>query len=203
MTPYHRIKGIKRDRVWFVVAGVAAVALMAIAAFSYYFYSRGALPESKAQSLSSSMPRDEKISAALFFSSVNEDFLVSENRLIPKKEALGPQVKEVLKELIAGSSAGHLPVLSAKTRVREVFVDSNGTAYIDFSRDLSADFPGGSWNELAAVYSVVNTLASNFPEIKRVQFMVEGARISTLAGHIDTAAPVTPRMGLARADGAK
>ncbi len=66
----------------------------------------------------------------------------------------------------------------------------DGTAYVDFGSSITKNFVGGSTGEELLVNSVVDTL-TEFPEVKRVQFLVEGEEIETLAGHMDLSAPLT------------
>ncbi len=49
-----------------------------------------------------------------------------------------------------------------------------GIAYVDFSGELSADHPSGSEAELATVFAVVNTLAYNYKDVKRVFILIDG-----------------------------
>ena len=58
-----------------------------------------------------------------------------------------------------------------------------GMAYVDFSSTISANHPGGMVNEQATVYSIVNSLTYNLPEIRQVKILVGGAEKETLAGH--------------------
>ncbi|MBQ5389910.1 MAG: GerMN domain-containing protein, partial [Anaerovibrio sp.] len=50
-------------------------------------------------------------------------------------------------------------------------------------------FVGGSTGEEMLVGSLVNTL-TEFPEIKKVQILVEGKEIDSLSGHLDLSRPV-------------
>ncbi len=43
--------------------------------------------------------------------------------------------------------------------------------------------PGGVLNELATIYSIVDSVAYNLPEIKQVKILVGGVEKETLAGH--------------------
>lgn len=62
-------------------------------------------------------------------------------------------------------------------------------ATVDFDGSITKNFVGGSTGEEFLVGSVVNTL-TNFPEIKRVQFLVDGKEIETLSGHMDLSTPL-------------
>jgi len=66
---------------------------------------------------------------------------------------------------------------------------SDGIAYIDLSSELRDDHPGGSTGELLTVYSLVLTLTS-FPEINKVQILIDGDSSETLVGHIDISTPL-------------
>lgn len=78
------------------------------------------------------------------------------------------------------------------TEVREVWISTAGIAYIDFGADLPATMPKGSLAEIHAVYGVVGTLTTSFPQIRAVQFLVNGSGVDTLTGHFDLAGPVSP-----------
>ena len=56
---------------------------------------------------------------------------------------------------------------------------------------------------MMTVYSVVNSLALNFPEAKRVQFLVEGEEIETIAGHLSLRHPISPKPDLIKKRGEK
>jgi len=46
------------------------------------------------------------------------------------------------------------------------------------------------------VYAVVNSVAGNFPAVRRVQILLDGLPADTLAGHIDLSRPLTPDLTL-------
>ena len=45
-----------------------------------------------------------------------------------------------------------------------------------------------------SVYSVVNSLSTSFPAVKRVQILIEDKPAQTLAGHVDLTRPLVPDM---------
>ena len=65
----------------------------------------------------------------------------------------------------------------------DLFLSEQGTAFIDFSNTISINHPGGLLNELTTIYSVVDSLTYNLPEIKQVKIMIGGVEKETLAGH--------------------
>lgn len=80
-------------------------------------------------------------------------------------------------------------VVPIGTKVRSLKIDKDGTAYADFSKEL-AKKGQGSYGELMLCYAITNTL-TEFPEIKRVQILIEGKKVITLSGHMDIEDPLT------------
>ena len=114
-------------------------------------------------------------------------------------EALGGleeagQLRGVVEELVHGSKIGLGPTLAPDTKVLDVFVTARGIAYVDLSQEVVAGHSGGSEAERMTIYSVVNTLSTSFPAVKRVQILVEDKPAQTLAGHIDLTRPLPPDM---------
>lgn len=134
----------------------------------------------------------------LYFSSNNEEYLVPEFRQISLKGSIEGQILEVIKELIKGSTVqqtnngkGLINVIPDGVRVNGARLEEDGTLFVDFSKELKERHPGGSWAEMLTIYSIVDTIIKNFPDIKRVKILIEGEEIETLAGHIDTRLPLT------------
>jgi spore germination protein GerM len=136
---------------------------------------------------------DRKISVKLFFPAADRPGLVIEDRTVTFSDDLSQQLRVVVEELARGSQIGLLPSLPAGTRVLEVFVTARGVAYVDLSKEAATPAGRGSADELIAVYSVVNSLSSNFPSaVKRVQIVIEDRQVATLAGHVDLTRPLAP-----------
>lgn len=80
-------------------------------------------------------------------------------------------------------------VVPIGTKVRSLKIEQDGTAYADFTREL-AKKGQGSYGEMMLCYAITNTL-TEFPEIKRVQILIEGKKVITLSGHMDIEDPLT------------
>ena len=132
----------------------------------------------------------QKISVKLFFVAPDQPALLIEDREVPYSADLARQARTVVEELVKGSRKGLGATLPAETRVIDTFVTTEGVAYVDLSGEASAKHAGGSRNELLSVYSVVNSLTSNFPAVKRVQILVDDRQAATLAGHVDLTRPL-------------
>ena len=183
--------------VWAVVLAVVAAAL---AAGGYMFFketsSKPALQAQPAFQQATGFA-GPKVTMRFYFPVKDGGALGMETRDIREHKDKAEQVRELAAELLRGpTSEGLAPSFPAGARIKGVFIDADGTAYINFSRELQSDFPGGAWTETLTIYSLTNTLTQNFPEVKQVQILVEGAMAETLAGHIDISRPFTPREAL-------
>jgi spore germination protein GerM len=131
----------------------------------------------------------------LFFASHDGDGLVREGREIDASADLAESVEAVLEELISGPVGDYAPVLPYNTQIRKVQVQGD-LALVDFGKELVAAMPAGSSAEMAAVYAVVDSIAANFPQIKKVQLTIEGEHVPTLKGHLDLRGPLAPDFSL-------
>lgn len=136
------------------------------------------------------------ISVKLFFESADPPGLSSEDRTIPFSSDLAGQIRTVVEELVKGPKTELAPTLPPDTKVLEVFVTGRGIAYVDLSKQGFAALGGGSDGELRTVYSVVNSITTNFPSITRVQILLDDHPAETLAGHVDLSRPLPPDMTL-------
>lgn len=134
----------------------------------------------------------------LFFAVPDADKLQEEERTIPRAASFVAEAKRTVTELIKGPEGDLNPTIPSDVKLRQLYIDSQGTAYVDFSRDLQTKHPGGSGGELLTIYSIVDTLTANFDQIHQVKILVEGSEVLTLAGHIDTRHPFRPRYSLER-----
>ena len=131
-----------------------------------------------------------RINVKLYFASNNSTLLQAEDRFVPYHDNLHDQAFEVLKELVKGPSGELIPTIPEGTLARDLFITKDGVAYADFSAALSANHTGGSLSEMNTVFSIVDTLTLNFPEIKRVQILIEDQAVDTLNGHLDLSRPL-------------
>jgi spore germination protein GerM len=154
----------------------------------------GAVAEGADASKAAEREGERRISVRLYFESPEEGALVPEERSVPLAGDLARQLQAVLKELVRGSTTGLRPTLPPATKVLEVFVSARGVAYLDFSPEARQAAAGGSKSELLVVYSIVNSVTSNFPAVKKVQILVEDKPLRTLAGHVDLSRPLGPDM---------
>lgn len=130
-------------------------------------------------------PTDPPMGVKIFFPTTSQDLLMSaENTTIFKSAEVGNRAKQIVQKILEGPvSPSLLPSVPKDTKVQELFVSEEGIAFIDFSNSISTNHPGGILNEQATIYSVVNSLTYNLPEIRQVKILIGGIEKETLAGH--------------------
>lgn len=131
----------------------------------------------------------------LFFADADEPKIRGETRELAVGRRLDEQVRQVVDALITGpSSPSGVSAIPAGTEVLAVMVDADsGTVFLDFSSDLVTAHPGGSAAEYCTIASIVRTVGENFPELQRVQLLVDGAQIESIAGHVRADQPFVVR----------
>lgn len=103
----------------------------------------------------------------------------------------------VVRELVKTSG-----VFPRDAVVRATFLLPDGTAFVDLGGPtLTQGWGTGSHEELMAVYSIVSTVMTNFPEVKRVRILVNGEPAETLAGHVSLRGALVPAPALLRPAG--
>jgi hypothetical protein len=134
--------------------------------------------------------------AVFYFPSLAERKLVPEGRSVKWAQSEENRVRQVLLALAEGSHEGLSHALPASTVVRAVFLASDGTAYVDFSKDILDGLSPGIESECLAVYSIVDSITANIPSIKRVKILVQGQEVDSLEGHADLTEPIVPDRSL-------
>jgi len=140
----------------------------------------------------------EKKGILLYFSDGESEYLIGEKREILKRDEIEEEAKDAINELIKGPKGKLIPTLPTQTKLLSLELGEDGVAKVNFNKALSKDHPGGSSAEMMTLYSVVNSLTLNFPQIKRVQILIEGKGVETIAGHLSLKKPIPPKPDLIR-----
>jgi spore germination protein GerM len=130
-----------------------------------------------------------KITATLFYVSDDGMQLTPMQREVPFAAATADQARAIVEAQLALAP----PLVSAippDTKLRDVFITERGDAFVDLSGEVSSRHSGGSLDEIFTVYTIVDALTVNLPAIKRVQILVDGKEVDTLAGHVDLRHPL-------------
>lgn len=144
---------------------------------------------SSSSSSSQSGSKAQLVNIKVYYPDENATGLVAVEKSIKDTDN---KYQAAVEALMAGTEKkGLANVFPKKAKLLQVTV-SGKVAKVDFSRELQKNFVGGSTGEEMLVGSVVNTL-TEFPEIQKVQILVDGQEVETLSGHMDLSQPL-PRM---------
>jgi hypothetical protein len=103
-------------------------------------------------------------------------------------------LKAILDELLNGPVGEYETTIPEGTAVEAVRLEGS-LAVVDFNSSFSEQLLSGSSAEMLAVYSVVNTVTSNFPYIQKVKINI-GGNTAVRLPHLDLSEPLTPEYSL-------
>jgi hypothetical protein len=164
------------------------LAILAVIAVAAYFVPR----------LSMKGPAEvEKVSeemraVTIFFANESADGFVSETREVPAAGSFEEQVKLVIGELVKGSrDSKKISAMPPGAELIQVFwIEDTQTLVLDFNGAFTANHPGGSAGEYCTITNIVKTVSTNFPQTARIQFLVEGSAVESIAGHYAVDKPI-------------
>jgi spore germination protein GerM len=115
-------------------------------------------------------------------------------REVPFGESAVEQARRLIDAQLLDAPPPLAAAVPAGTTVRALFLSERGDAFVDLSADISTKHIGGALDELFTVYAIVNALTVNLPAVNRVQILVDGKEVDTLAGHVDLRHPLQKSM---------
>ena len=139
-------------------------------------------------------------SVTLFFAAEGTR-LAREARAIEPCDDNNSCLKSILDELLSGPVGGFEHTVPEGTVVEAALIEGD-QATIDFNRTFSDAMLSGSSAEMLAVYSIVNTITINFPQIQSVKLNVDGNKVATLR-HLDLSDPLEPDYSLEQSPSAE
>jgi spore germination protein GerM len=185
-------------------AVVGAIALLAIASGAWLAVKRPwrqAGPTATAATTNPTTAADtRKITGTLYFVSEDGMSLVGTQREVPFGESVVEQARQIVVAQLGDAPAPLASAIPPGTALRAVYLTERGDAFVDLSVEARTRHTGGALDELFTVYAVVNALTTNLPAVKRVQILVEGKEVDTLAGHVDLRHPLQKNLKWVRTD---
>jgi hypothetical protein len=131
-------------------------------------------------------PSDPKVRAKLFWASGADDGTLSAVTIdLPLSSEPVLRAKQVLNTLLAGPVDTELRTLPPDAALLAFYLLPDGTAIADFSEALATSIPSGIESEQMAVDSITKTLEANVPQVRRLEMLIHGQEMETLAGHLD------------------
>lgn len=147
----------------------------------------GSSADSSSSGISRAGEKLENLTIKVYYPDENATGLVAVEKSI--KAAGQEKYKAAVEALMAGTDKkGLVNVFPKKSQLLQISLNGT-TAQVDFNKSLAKDFVGGSTGEEMLVGSVVNTL-TEFPEIKKVQILIDGKEVETISGHMDLSQPL-------------
>lgn len=186
-----------------VIAGVAiAVGWAFITALSRFLRSTEALPPANPQ-VQQTKPADApavpRIKAIFFFGSEDGGHLVPVEQESPLAEGRVAQARALVEAQLAAAPPDPLALtIPPGTQLRGLYISDKNEAFVDLDETVRAKHPGGSMNELLTVYTIVNVITTNLPDVQSVQLLIDGREVDTLAGHVDLRRPLRKNESLIR-----
>ncbi len=189
----------RKGRFWLLL--VVAILLGFGASF---FLGKLFLPRSESVSPSSRVSDSISVQEAitrkvhLYFADRKGNYLQAEERKILAEDTISA-IEAIIAALLEGPDDPKLvSTIPAGSHLLHIFVTDDGTAYLDFSSELSRLHPGGITAERLTLYTIVNSLVLNLEQVERVQLLFEGKPASTLSGHLDIRQAKTANLLLVR-----
>jgi len=134
------------------------------------------------------LPTDPPMAVKIFYPTLDgTPLLGAEDHTIFKSAELVNRAKQILQRLQEGPASktgSFIPAFPKDAKVEELFISGKGIAFIDFTNTISTNHTGGILNEQATIYSVVNSLTYNLPEIQEIKILIGGTEKEPLAGHV-------------------
>jgi hypothetical protein len=144
----------------------------------------------------------EVVNARLFFP--KGDALAAEERRITLRGASANSANladtaalaragAVMDELLRGPillSGLAEPLVPSGTTLKGLFIDADGTVYIDLDRSALSGAPKDATGEYLSVQGFYESLKQNVGGVRAVKFLIDGKELDTLWGHLDAGRPV-------------
>ena len=111
-------------------------------------------------------------------------------REVPFGDPIVEQARRIVEAQLAAPPPPYASPIPPGTKLRALYVGDRGDAFVDLSGEVRTAHTGGALDELFTTYAIVNALTVNLPAITRVQILVDGKEVDTLAGHVDLRRPL-------------
>jgi len=143
---------------------------------------------------------ERKITATLYFIAEDGMSLVGVQREVPFGDPVAEQARRIVESQLGPAPQPFAAIVPEGTTLRGVYVTERACeagapncqrdAFVDLSAEARTKHTGGALDELFTIYAIVDAVTVNLPVISRVQILVEGKEVDTLAGHVDLRHPL-------------
>lgn len=157
-------------------------------------------PSAGPAAVSASATPARKINATLYYVTEDGMSLVGVQREVIFGEPVSEQARHIVEAQLGAAPEPLAAAVPGGTTLRGIYItqrecDSAGSeckhdAFVDLSPEARTNHSGGALDELFTIYAIVDAVTVNLPVISRVQILIDGKEIDTLAGHVDLRHPL-------------
>jgi len=186
----------KRRNPYFIALGVVFVVgiIITVVALTIIQQWQSRSDLASANSTSDGFDVNDPFGVTLFYVAENGLGLVGHSRDVAYGSTPLARARTVIEYQLEDAPEPLVSPFPKGTTLRSLYLTDSGNAFVDLSSEATTEHAGGSLDELFTVYSLVNALAINVPEINAVQILINGSEVDTLAGHIDLRQPLEPNI---------
>ena len=152
-----------------------------------------------------------KITATLYYISEDGLSLVGVQQEVSFGDPIVEQARHIVQAQLGAAPAPLAAAVPGGTTLRAIYLterECDGPdaatcrrdAFIDLSVEARTRHTGGALDELFTIYAIVDSVTVNLPTISRVQILVDGKEVDTLAGHVDLRHPLEKNLTWVRTE---
>ncbi len=134
----------------------------------------------------------------LYFANKDNTHIIAQERFLADYKDPAAYGRKIIQNLIKGPKGELMRTVPEDTELRALYVTQDKTAFVDLTEKVRDNHPGGVRSENNTIYSIVNSLVLNIPQIDKVKILIGGSEANTLAGHIDLRFPFKANMLIVR-----
>ena len=187
-----------------VFAAIAVVAIVAgwvlFIGLPRWYGPKPLQPQESGAAPGTAAAAERKITATLYYISEDGMSLVGAQREVAFGDPIVEQARRIVEVQLLEAPAPLASAVPQGTTLRAVYISERGDAFVDLTGEVTSRHTGGALDELFTVYAIVNALTVNLPAITRVQILVDGKEVDTLAGHVDLRHPLQQNLKWVRTD---
>jgi len=142
--------------------------------------------------------RGDKVVIHLYFADRENAYLTAEDKRVSRPAEATAMGAIIVEALIDGPRNAFMRTIPQGTALKAFYILENGTAYVDLSKEIKENHPGGAQSELMTIYSLVNSIVLNIADVDAVKILIDGHEETTLAGHVDLRFPFKANILLIR-----
>ncbi len=180
----------------YLIASLVLLAVIAVVIAAVLIF-KGKQPQEKeveVQVQKEEKQEKELMKVKLYFLDGEENVLVEEEKEIEKGKNERDSIRNLLSALFEGPSSPQLlSAVPEGTHLRQVYIIEH-VCVVDLTGPIASMASDGSSAELLAIYSIVNSITANFPDVRSVKIILDGMERETLFGHVSLKDPFFPDM---------